>query len=223
MATKISRPAAASVVVVVVSSVVVVALFGGRCVRVVVAATQPRRRTARARPARGRSVSRSPMRLQSSSQQAFPPSARLKPPRFASCPRKARQMRRSPDGGRGFVVTVCRRAAAGSRSRMEIGYALSSEEHEPLELVRNAVRAEKPASGTRSSPTTTTRGSTAKATVRSFGASWAASLRRRPRSGSALGDDCPLIRIHPAIVAQAAATSAAHAQAILSASGPART
>ena len=132
-------------------------------------------------------------------------------------------MRRSPDGGRGFVVTVCRRAAAGSRSRMEIGYALSSEEHEPLEPVRNAVRAEEAGFGyalvsDHYHPWIDRQGHSP------FGrASWAASLPRR-RSGSALGRMRPLIRIHPAIVAQAAATSAALMPGdSSSASGPART
>ena len=92
---------------------------------------------------------------------------------------------------------------------MEIGYALSSEEHEPLELVRNAVRAEEAGFGY--------------ALVSDHYHPWIDRQGHSPFVWSVVGGiaastssirlgtgvTCPLIRIHPAIVAQAAATSAA--------------
>jgi len=92
---------------------------------------------------------------------------------------------------------------------MEIGYALSSEEHEPLELIRNAVRAEE--AGFRY------------ALVSDHYHPWIDRQGHSPFVWSVVGGiaastssirlgtgvTCPLIRIHPAIVAQAAATSAA--------------
>ncbi len=92
---------------------------------------------------------------------------------------------------------------------MELGYAISSEEHRPLDLVRNAARAEEV-------------GFTF-ALVSDHFHPW---IDRQGQSafvwnvlgGIALateqlvvgtGVTCPTIRIHPAIVAQAAATTAA--------------
>jgi G6PDH family F420-dependent oxidoreductase len=92
---------------------------------------------------------------------------------------------------------------------MQIGYALSSEEHGPLDLVRNAVRAEEVGFGfalisDHFHPWIDRQGQS------SF--VWSvvggiASSTSSIRLGT--GVTCPLIRIHPAIVAQAAATSAA--------------
>ena len=92
---------------------------------------------------------------------------------------------------------------------MEIGYALSSEEHMPLELVRNAVRAEEagfPFSlvSDHYHPWIDRQGHSP--FVWSVVGGIAASTSSI-RLGT--GVTCPLIRIHPAIVAQAAATSAA--------------
>ncbi len=92
---------------------------------------------------------------------------------------------------------------------MEIGYALSSEEHAPLDLVRNATRAEE--AGFAFSlisdhyhPWIDRQGENP--FVWSVIGAIAASTRST-RLGT--GVTCPLIRIHPAIVAQAAATAAA--------------
>src|SRR5688572_29527212 len=92
---------------------------------------------------------------------------------------------------------------------MEIGYALSSEEHSPLDLVRNAVRAEEagfPFSliSDHFHPWIDRQGQSS--FVWSVVGGIAASTSSI-RLGT--GVTCPLIRIHPAIVAQAAATSAA--------------
>lgn len=91
---------------------------------------------------------------------------------------------------------------------MEIGYGLSSEEHSPLELVRNAVRAEELGFGFASisdhfHPWIKDQGHS------SF--VWAvvgaiAQASERIRLGT--GVTCPTVRTHPAIVAQAAATAA---------------
>ena len=92
---------------------------------------------------------------------------------------------------------------------MQIGYALSSEEHAPLDLVRNAARAE--AAGF------------AFALVSDHYHPWIDRQGHSPFVWSIVGGiaastsslrlgtgvTCPLIRIHPAIVAQAAATTAA--------------
>jgi G6PDH family F420-dependent oxidoreductase len=92
---------------------------------------------------------------------------------------------------------------------MEIGYALSSEEHSPLALVRNAARAED--SGFRF------------ALISDHFHPWIDRQGESPFVWGVLGAiahatsslrmgtgvTCPLIRIHPAIVAQAAATAAA--------------
>ena len=92
---------------------------------------------------------------------------------------------------------------------MEIGYALSSEEHGPLDLVRNAARAEEAGFGfalvsDHFHPWIDRQGHSS--FVWSVVGGVAAST-----SSIQLGTGvtCPLIRIHPAIVAQAAATSAA--------------
>jgi coenzyme F420-dependent glucose-6-phosphate dehydrogenase len=92
---------------------------------------------------------------------------------------------------------------------MEIGYALSSEEHPPLDLVRNAVRAEE--------------AGFAYCLISDHYHPWIDRQGQSPFVWSVVGAiaasttsirlgtgvTCPLLRIHPAIVAQAAATSAA--------------
>jgi G6PDH family F420-dependent oxidoreductase len=88
------------------------------------------------------------------------------------------------------------------------GYTLSSEEHQPTDLVRNAVRAERDGFDF--------------VTVSDHFHPWTQSQGHSPfvwsvlgaiaastdRLAVATGVTCPLIRIHPAIVAQAAATTA---------------
>jgi G6PDH family F420-dependent oxidoreductase len=91
---------------------------------------------------------------------------------------------------------------------MEIGYGLSSEEHAPLDLVRNAVRAEELGFGFASIS------DHFHPWIRHQGHSpfvWAvvgaiAQATERMRLGT--GVTCPTVRTHPAIVAQAAATAA---------------
>ena len=92
---------------------------------------------------------------------------------------------------------------------MELGYALSSEEHAPVDLVRNAIRAER--AGFEFSlisdhyhPWIDRQGHNP--FVWSVIGAIAASS---PSIRLGTGVTCPLIRIHPAIVAQAAATCAA--------------
>ena len=89
---------------------------------------------------------------------------------------------------------------------MELGYAISSEEHRPLDLVRNAVRAEEAGFGF--------------ALVSDHFHPWIDRQGESPFVWSVLGGiaasterlvvgtgvTCPILRIHPAIVAQAAAT-----------------
>jgi G6PDH family F420-dependent oxidoreductase len=92
---------------------------------------------------------------------------------------------------------------------MEIGYALSSEEHRPLDLVQNAARAEEAGFAfclisDHYHPWIDRQGQSS--FVWSVVGAIAASTRSL-RLGT--GVTCPLIRIHPAIIAQAAATSAA--------------
>ncbi|HEX2302266.1 MAG TPA: TIGR03557 family F420-dependent LLM class oxidoreductase [Gaiella sp.] len=91
---------------------------------------------------------------------------------------------------------------------MELGYALSSEEHAPLDLVRNAARAEE--------------AGFAFALVSDHFHPWIDRQGQSPFVWSVLGGialateglvvgtgvTCPTIRIHPALVAQAAATAA---------------
>jgi coenzyme F420-dependent glucose-6-phosphate dehydrogenase len=91
---------------------------------------------------------------------------------------------------------------------MEIGYALSSEEHAPLELVRNAVRAEDAGFGF--------------ALISDHFHPWIDRQGHSPFVWSVIGAiatstsslrlgtgvTCPTIRMHPALVAQAAATAA---------------
>jgi coenzyme F420-dependent glucose-6-phosphate dehydrogenase len=91
----------------------------------------------------------------------------------------------------------------------EFGYALSAEEHPPLALVRNAVRAEEAGFGF--------------ALISDHFHPWIARQGHSPFVWSVIGAiaqaterlrlgtgvTCPLLRIHPALVAQAAATSAA--------------
>lgn len=92
---------------------------------------------------------------------------------------------------------------------MQIGYALSSEEHAPLDLVRNAIRAENAGFGF--------------SLISDHYHPWIDRQGQNPFVWSVIGAiaassesirlgtgvTCPLIRIHPAIVAQAAATAAA--------------
>ena len=100
-----------------------------------------------------------------------------------------RTSRESRSHGRARLRALVRGAAA-ARARREAGAPRT------------------PGSGSRSSPTTSTPGSTSRARARSSGARSARS-RRRPRLAVGTGVTCPTIRIHPAIIAQAAATSAA--------------
>jgi G6PDH family F420-dependent oxidoreductase len=91
---------------------------------------------------------------------------------------------------------------------MEIGYALSSEEHGPLELVRNARRAEEAGFSfamisDHFHPWTDRQGSSPFVWSTLGGI---AEATRTLRVGTAV--TCPSIRIHPAIIAQAAATTA---------------
>ena len=92
---------------------------------------------------------------------------------------------------------------------MQIGYALSSEEHAPLDLVRSAIRAEDAGFGF--------------SLISDHYHPWIDRQGQNPFVWSVIGAiaassssirlgtgvTCPLIRIHPAIVAQAAATTAA--------------
>jgi coenzyme F420-dependent glucose-6-phosphate dehydrogenase len=91
---------------------------------------------------------------------------------------------------------------------VELGYAISSEEHRPLDLVRNAARAEEAGFGF--------------ALVSDHFHPWIDRQGQSPFVWSVLGGiatsterlvvgtgvTCPILRIHPAIVAQAAATAA---------------
>ena len=91
---------------------------------------------------------------------------------------------------------------------MELGYALSSEEHRPLDLVDNAVRAEDAGFAFVSisdhfHPWTDSQGN-APFVWSVIGGIAARTSRIRVGTGVT----CPLIRIHPAIIAQAAATAA---------------
>jgi coenzyme F420-dependent glucose-6-phosphate dehydrogenase len=92
---------------------------------------------------------------------------------------------------------------------MQIGYALSSEEHAPLDLVRNAIHAEEAGFGfslisDHYHPWIDRQGQNP--FVWSVIGAIAASS---PSIHLGTGVTCPLIRMHPAIVAQAAATAAA--------------
>jgi coenzyme F420-dependent glucose-6-phosphate dehydrogenase len=91
----------------------------------------------------------------------------------------------------------------------EIGYALSSEEHAPTELVRHAELAERAGFGfalisDHFHPWTSAQGNSPFVWNVLGGI---ATVTERMRVGT--GVTCPLIRMHPAIVAQAAATAAA--------------
>ena len=97
----------------------------------------------------------------------------------------------------------------GIRAAMEIGYALSSEEHRPLDLVEHAKRAEQAGFpyalvSDHFHPWIDRQGESS--FVWSVIGAIAASTTTL-RLGT--GVTCPTIRIHPAIIAQAAATSAA--------------
>ena len=99
-------------------------------------------------------------------------------------------------------------SAAGYRLVMQIGYALSSEEHRPSDLVAHAVAAE--------------RAGFPFALISDHFHPWIDAQGQSPFVWSVLGAiaagtselrvgtgvTCPTIRIHPAIVAQAAATAA---------------
>ena len=92
---------------------------------------------------------------------------------------------------------------------MQIGYALSSEEHAPLDLVRSAIRAEEAGFGfslisDHYHPWIDRQGQSSFVWI-VIGAIAASSSSIRLGTGVT----CPLIRMHPAIVAQAAATAAA--------------
>jgi len=92
---------------------------------------------------------------------------------------------------------------------MEIGYALSSEEHRPLDLVRHARRAEEcgfpfALISDHYHPWTDRQGQSPFVWSVIGGI---AATTERIRLGT--GVTCPTIRIHPAVVAQAAATAAA--------------
>ena len=92
---------------------------------------------------------------------------------------------------------------------MELGYAISSEEHRPLDLVDNAVRAEEAGFGF--------------ALISDHFHPWTDRQGQSPFVWGVLGGiaaeterlvvgtgvTCPILRLHPAIVAQAAATAAA--------------
>jgi coenzyme F420-dependent glucose-6-phosphate dehydrogenase len=92
---------------------------------------------------------------------------------------------------------------------VELGYAISSEEHRPLDLVRNAARAEEAGLGfalisDHFHPWIDRQGESAFV--------WSvlgALAEATERLVIGTGVTCPMIRIHPAIVAQAAATTAA--------------
>ena len=91
----------------------------------------------------------------------------------------------------------------------EIGYSLSSEEHGPAELVRHAELAERAGFGfalisDHFHPWTSAQGNSPFVWNVLGGI---ATVTERMRVGT--GVTCPLIRMHPAIVAQAAATTAA--------------
>src|SRR5574338_477361 len=92
---------------------------------------------------------------------------------------------------------------------MELGYALSSEEHKPLDLVRNAQRAEEigfdfALISDHYHPWIDAQGQSAFVWSVIGGI---AATTKRIRLGT--GVTAPIMRIHPAIIAQAAATSAA--------------
>src|SRR5687767_13136418 len=91
---------------------------------------------------------------------------------------------------------------------IEIGYALSSEEHTPADLVRDAVRAEEAGFGFAGisdhfHPWVKAQGHSpfVWGVIGAIG-----QATERIRLGT--GVTCPTVRIHPAIVAQAAATAA---------------
>jgi G6PDH family F420-dependent oxidoreductase len=102
-----------------------------------------------------------------------------------------------------------KRSRTSRHSGIELGYALSSEEHAPNALVRNAARAEEVGFkfaliSDHFHPWTDRQGSSPFV--------WSvvgaiAHATERLRLGT--GVTCPLVRIHPAILAQAAATAAA--------------
>jgi coenzyme F420-dependent glucose-6-phosphate dehydrogenase len=96
----------------------------------------------------------------------------------------------------------------GGRQRLELGYWLSSEEHSPAELVRHARRAEE--------------AGFASAVISDHYHPWTAQQGQAPFVWAVLGAiaqaterlhlgtgvTAPIIRLHPAVVAQAAATAA---------------
>ena len=113
------------------------------------------------------------------------------------------QSRGRKDAGRG------NRALPTIRRMTSLGYALSSEEHTARDLVDHAVLAERPASSSRSSPTTSIRGSTSQGHSPFVWSVLGAIAHRDRTARVGTGVTCPTMRIHPAIIAQAAATVAA--------------
>ena len=87
-------------------------------------------------------------------------------------------------GRKGGKATACKQQLRVA-DRPEIGYALSSEEHGPADLVRYAALAEERGFRTRSSRITSIPGSTVRDRAPSSGRSSARSPRRRRRCGSA--------------------------------------
>src|SRR5437763_8806384 len=107
------------------------------------------------------------------------------------------------------IRTVYARPAEARPRRMELGYAFSSEEHPPRDLVAHARAAEEAGFGfglisDHFHPWTPRQGRSPFVWSVVGGI---AGATERFRLGT--GVTCPLIRIHPAIVAQAAATSEA--------------
>ena len=95
-----------------------------------------------------------------------------------------------------------------SRPGMKIGYFLSSEEFGPRDWSARRAQAEEAGFEACGSPTTSTPGTTSRATAPSSGRRSARSPRRPRRCSLTTAVTCPTVRIHPAIVAHAAATCA---------------
>ena len=96
---------------------------------------------------------------------------------------------------------------SGRPDRLELGYWLSSEEHPPDRARRaRGRRGSRPASGPRWSPTTSTRGSRSRATARSSGRCSARSRARPTTLRVGTGVTAPIHRVHPLVIAHAAAT-----------------
>ena len=89
---------------------------------------------------------------------------------------------------------------------LRIGYKLMSEEHGPEELVRNAKRAEQAGFDFAAFPIISFRGSRSRGIRRWLGRSWEQWQTRHSRIGLMTAVTCPIMRYHPAIIAQGAAT-----------------